>query len=314
MAGFEDVILRALEKQQPASADQRGQIYDSARDTLAKMLEKSENLNPENIFDQQQRLEAAIITIEQAYLAVQSKNIAASEIIANDSDIVPDVDVPDNVNDTDNKVSILRRRPFALMLLGTIVLVAIGMSAWWIYDQKLIMPAEMRDNSVPNPPKILAGESSGFADEAGWITIFEPEDPTGLVAPAASTAELGEDSNGSYVRLSSGKGELQRGFQMVVDFGILETLIGKTAIFEVTAKSSNSDNQQFVVTCQFGSLGNCGSNRFAVGRAITIFTFEMQFDATTASRSAKSAVLSLLADLTGQGMPLDIYRVRVQVQ
>ena len=258
MAGFEEVIQRAIEKQQPASTIMREQVYNSARTTLANMLAKAGNLSPENILEQQQHLETAIAKIELSHKPIEQ--------ITNANDTAPNVrheEAPSGSR-LETKPMIFWRRPFSMLLFGTIILAAIGISAWWVYDQELIRPAEMRDNSVPNPPIILADESSTetIKNSSGWLTVFDPADPTGLITPSASTAVLGKDEGGSFIRLKTTNSDLQRSFQLVVEPGILEASFGKIVVFEIKAKSSNSDNQQFVITCQFGSLGDCGRKKF----------------------------------------------------
>lgn len=310
MAGFEEVIQRAIEKQQPASVKMREQVYNSARATLANMLAKAGNLTPENILQQQQNLETAIAKIELSHKQTEPQ--------LTDAVTPPDArhDEEENGARLEAKPMIFWRRPFSMLLLGTIILAAIGMSAWWVYDQKLTMPAEMRDNSVPNPPKILADESSSDADQgrSDWLTVFDPKDPTGLLTPSASTAVLGQDENGQFIRLKTAKGELQRSFQLIIEPGIFELTYNKTAIFEITAKSSNSDNQQFVITCQFGASGDCGRQNFVTEREPKTFKFEKDFSASASNGSTKSGTISILVDLSGQGLPLDVYSIRVKAR
>ncbi len=310
MAGFEEVIQRAIEKQQPASATVREQVYNSARATLANMLAKAGNLSPENILQQQQNLETAIASIELSHRPPEPQ--------LTDAVAPPDASHEETASGSSLKTKpmIFWRRPFAMLLFGTIILAAIGISAWWVYDQKLTMPAEMRDNSVPNPPKILADESSADADQGSsdWLTVFDPKDPTGLISPSASTAVLGQDESGQFIRLKTTKGELQRSFQLVIEPGIFEETIDKTAVFEITAKSSDSDNQQFVITCQFGSSGDCGRQNFVTEQSPKTFKFEKDFSTSVSNGSTKSGTISILVDLSGQGLPLDLYSIRVRAR
>ncbi len=310
MAGFEEVIQRAIEKQQPASTKMREQVYNSARATLSNMLRKAGNLTPENILEQQQNLETAIASIELSHRQTDSQ--------LTDTVAPPDArqaEAPSN-SEPKTRPMMFWRRPFSMLLFGAIILAAIGISAWWIYDQDLTMPAEMRDNSVPNPPKILVDESSTDAsqDSSDWLTVFDPGDPTGLITPSASTAVLGQDESGSFVRLKTAKGELQRSFQLVVEPGIFEANIDKTAIFEITVKSGASDNQQFIITCQFGLFGDCGRQSFTTDRTLKTFNFEKDLSDLASSGSTKSGTISILVDLSGQGLPLDIYSIRVKAE
>lgn len=314
MAGFEDVILRALEKQRPETAELREQIYNSARATLANMLNKSGKLAPDQVIEQQQKLEAAIAKIESAYRSVMQQATAegtSPSVAIAESDALTSLDFEASM------IKPFWRRPFSMLLLGTIVLAAFGISAWWVYDQELTKPAELRDNSVPNPPKILADESSAPADlnkdADEWLAIFETGDPVGLITPPASTAVLNEDASGKFVRLKSASGDLQRSFKFIVEPGIIETVTGKTAIFEIVAKSSNQSGQTFIVTCQFGEYGDCGSNRFTTEQSPKNYSIKRVFNGPTASTSEKAKTISLIVDISGQGSPLDVYSLRVKI-
>lgn len=320
MAGFEDVIQRALEKQDSSSASVREQVYDSARATLANMLNSSGNLSPENIRDQQQRLELAISGIESQYIARDEVYPDVNPVNFDQGVVAPPPVqelLPDEVNAQPER-SLLRRRPFSILLLTTIVLVAVGMGSWWVYDQELTKPAELRDNSVPNPPKILADESfqpaSNGNSEGEWLTIFSPGDPRGLVTLEGSTAELGKDNNGAYARLSDRANDPTGGFQLVVEPGVMETMRGKTATFEITAKSGNGGTLQFVITCQFGSASDCGRRRFTADATPQSFVFETAIDASPVTGVSKIGTISLIADVTGKARPLDLYRFRINVR
>ena len=324
MAGFEDVILRALEKEQPVSALVREQIYNSARATLINMLNKSGKLSPDNILKQQQKLEIAISNIELSYGSVDAQVHG----------VAPEFGVPNietSAIDSDERLASraerpkpksVWRRPFSMLLFSAIIVAALGISAWWIYDQELTKSAEQRDNSVPNPPKILAEESSdpddgtrvnNDANNTEWVTIFDTSDPIGLITPTASTAALSKDDSGIFVRLKTASGDLQRSFQFVVEPGVIEAILSKTAIFEIVAKSGDRDGQQFIVTCQFGTLGDCGRNQFTTERKPKKFIIEKTF-ASASSEIKKGGIISMIVDISGQGAPLDVYELRVRAR
>jgi len=325
LAGFEDVILRALEKHQPASANKRERVYNSARATLANMLNNAGSLSPENIATQQQLLEDAISSIEAGHNKVEIPQSYSPEVAPPSPVVVPSPAVAPPVEVVDHPEKLAKprpksfwRRPFALLLISTIVFAAVGIGAWWIYDQNLTMPAEMRDNSVPNPPKLLEAESSPLEEETleggEWVTIFETDDPIGLITPASSTAILSKDASGTFVTLKSAAGDLQRSFKFVIEPGIIEAILGKMAVFELIVKSGTQDNQQFIVTCQFGTLGNCGRNRFTIGREQKTLTFKKDFSEFEAKTTQKSAAISMIVDISGRGAPLDVYGLRVNIR
>ncbi len=316
MAGFEDVIQRALEKQDSGSVLVRQQIYDSARKTLAKMLNSAGNLSPENIRDQQQRLEIAIAEIESRYITPDTVYPEVNPVMVEP----PPVQGPAGYNDAaqSEKRSIFKRRPFAILLLSTTIIVAAAMGTWWIYDQDLARPAAMRDNSVPNPPRILKAESSAPDGselvDGEWLTIFEPGDPRELSTQAASTAELGEDGAGKYVRLAAQGGVTSNSAIVTVEPGLMEAMHGKTATFELKTKSGDGADLQFVITCQFNSSGDCGRKRFTTGKLAESFVFNVKIIRGNAEDENKSGSISIVADISGQGRPLDLYLLRISVK
>jgi len=333
LAGFEDVIQRALDKQGASSAAIREQVYNSARSTLAGMLTSSDDLQPENIRDQQQRLEQAIADIEARHIArdpvipevapeggtPESEEAAPGYVAPPPVQVQPVFSGPDfSENEPPAARSIIMRRPFAVLLLATIVLVAVAMGTWWVYDQDLTQPAAMRDNSVPNPPQILAAESSPQDEpvliNGEWLNVFEPGDPRGLSTRPVTTAELGKDNDGEFVRLAGRANDHANDVILTVEPGIMEAMSGKTVTFELKTKSGDGADLQFVVTCQFNSSGDCGRKRFTAAKLTESFVFNVQIPKGAAADRNKSGSISLIADISGQGRPLDLYLFRINVQ
>jgi hypothetical protein len=319
LAGFENVIERALEKHHPATPEIRDQIYNSARNALAGLLGQSDNLSPEAIFNQQQRLETAIAGIEARYAIVEPDYQDFEETFSEAPyDETPEyADAPDYAT-LEGYDSRPRRRFFSKILLIAILFAVFGIAAWWVYDQELLKPASERDTSVPNPPKIIESEDSPADKTAGansgWITVFEPGDPRGLVTGGVATAELAKDNEGSYVRLKAPPGNGEAGVKFTVEPGVMETIRGKNAIFEIKVRTGSRKKHQFVVTCQFRQLGKCGRKRFAAGSALETFVFSTSLKDKVITGEPKSGFLSIKSDISGSGKALDLYLIRVSVE
>jgi len=322
LAGFENVIARALEKHHPASPETRQQIYNSARNALAGMLERTDNLGPDAIFSQQQRLETAIANIESQYAFTEPE----SQEFEDDFDEALFDEIPEDHHFTEDPEyatvedynPLFRRRYFSKILLTAILLASFGVGAWWVYDQQLLKPASERDTSVPNPPKIIESEDSPVRNSeessSGWITVFKPDDPRGMVTGGVATAELGEDQDGSYVRIKAPPGNGEAAVRFTVEPGVMETIRGRKATFEIKVKTDNGKNHQFVVTCHLRQLGGCGRKRFTVGPALETFLFEASLKDKAVTGEDRSGFLSIKSDISGGGKMLDLYLIRVSVE
>ncbi len=322
LAGFEDVIARATEKHETATLEIRQQIYSSARTALAGMLAKSGNLSQENIDQQQQKLETAIIKTEARYdMVAEEEHIeAAPEYYAETEE--PYYELPGEYVSQYPAKAESRLHPFAMFLFVTIIIAAVGIAVWLIYDQQLATPPSSRDNSVPNPPRILAGEDSpdaGSTDQqSDPIVVFRPDDPTGLIADGAIVATLAKDSDGTFVRLSGESAEPDNFVSIVIDPGVMETMAGKKAVFDLKIKSgegtsSTGNGHQFVLTCQFRELGSCGRKRFTANSFSESFVFETDLGEGPVSGKEKDGLLMIAIDVSGTGRALDIYSVRVTI-
>ncbi len=326
MAGFEDVIERALAKHENATPELRLQVYASARSALVGMLSKSENLSNEHIEAQQQRLETAIINIESRYEILSSPAEVSPELNVDDQfhEEIPVIEPDQRFDDypataqqpIDPELlepASSRRHPFAIILLVTIILAAIGAGVWWVYDRQLFMPVAMRDNSVPNPPRVLVSENSPDDAAVAAIDVFKPDDPTGLVAGATITATLDNDAAGDFVRLAGTAGNPEGFAEIIVDPGVMETMAGKKASFNLKVKSGDGEGHQFVITCQFRELGDCGRKRFTASLHSESFVFETTLKEGVASGDEKSGSMRIVIDNSGTGKALDIYSVQMTI-
>ncbi len=335
----------------------RERVYNSARNALAGMLSRSDNLTPEAIYVQQQRLETAILEIEARYsapLPVAGEPAVAEPVLA-DPPAPVEGQPPDVAMDQGDERAFQpepgpadvyaepepdyagqamapnmdiplrpRRRIFSKLLMASIVVAAFGMVGWWAYEQNLFTTPEQRDTSVPNPPKVIESEDFSSEPASGsnakgenreqWITVYEPNDPEGIITNGIITAELMSDGDGPYIRLKAPSGADGVGVKFKVEPGVMESLRSRNATFELKVKSATGKDHQFAVTCQLKQLGNCGRKRFSAGSQVGSFVFKVRLKDHVVSGTEKSGLLSINTDISGSGKALDIYMIRVSTE
>ena len=213
-----------------------------------------------------------------------------------------------------------RRRPLAAMFFAVTVLTAAGMGGWWAYQTGLLKSPAERDTAVRTAPQTVVEEDftpeedkdatplmPGAADqERNWITVFSPDDPTLVSAPADAKAGVMEDESGSFLRIRSGAS----GSAIIFDVGqgILEQLTGKKAVFDIVARAAEGQETQISVSCEFGELGDCGRKRYVVGYQRGEYLFEIELPAR---KPGASGTIAINSDFANEGKAVDIYEIRV---
>lgn len=218
-----------------------------------------------------------------------------------------------------------RRAPFAKLLTGAVVLALIVVGAWWVITTGAFQSAEERDTSVPNPPVKLENESfQGTRDpgtstaperlpvdadrDAGWITLFQPADPTTLSLVGNASATIESDATSQFARIVSP----DAASPVVVDIppGTLQALAGRTAQFSIVARSDDNAPTQMSVTCDLAGVGDCGRLRFSVTQNDNEFLFRV--DLPAGASSVGSGSLSIVTDIEEQGRAVKLSDVRVR--
>ena len=149
----------------------------------------------------------------------------------------------------------------------------------------------------------------GEADRSRtWITVFSPNDPALVNAPSDARAEVMEDDTGSFLRIRSGTSGSAVSFD--VGQGILETLAGKRAVFDIVARAEDGKQTQISVDCNFGELGDCGRRATPSATRATNICSTCSFPTSGRVRPAPSPINS---DFDQQGKSVDIYTIRVSV-
>jgi hypothetical protein len=211
-----------------------------------------------------------------------------------------------------------RRRPLAAMFVTVTLLCAAAIGGWWAYDLGLLkLPAA----PPPAPPQIVEedfdpaeetplqpGEPGGTQELRNWITVFSPDDASAVNAPSGATAEVSEDESGQFIRIRSGT----TGAAVVFDVGqgILEQIVGKRAVFDISARAEDGTQTQISISCDFGELGDCGRQRYAVGYERGEYLFDVQLPG---NRPGAGGSIAVNSDFSNEGKAVDIYEIRVSV-
>lgn len=413
MAGFDDLIRGALQKQGDPTPQRRAAIYQSSRQALERMLSQNTKLDTAAKQAQRDRLEIAITQIEADYTGVADRVAAAAakppapapsqapppasakapppppapspaapaprqapaarpagspEAAASDDGLSVRVDpgtrapqVPnppagetarqpagqttgsasaelraeprvsaggqpkdpsggeqplrleDHVKNYEGDI-LRERRPYGKILLWTIIIVGIAVSIWWAVTFGPDMLRQKLGGSVPNPTATI--QTGGFLPDGtdGWINAFRPDDDIqNVVTENRGVADLFQDGAVSFLRMTSNPGSTLNTLKIKIPRGVMETIRGKTATFELTIKNSGAETHQFAVFCEFANLGNCGRKRFKVTPKVESFIFDVLVEDKPLANDA-DAYLALHTDMTSSGKSIDLYSVRVRAE
>ncbi|MGB3390015.1 MAG: hypothetical protein WBA88_18765, partial [Pseudaminobacter sp.] len=141
-----------------------------------------------------------------------------------------------------------------------------------------------------------------------WINVFSPSDATMVSAPGETTAEVMQDESGSFLRIRSG----EAGSSILFDIGqgVLESLAGKKATFDIVARAEEGKETEMSVDCNFGELGDCGRKRYAVGYEKGDYLFEVDFGG---KQPGAGGTIAINSDFANEGRAVDIYEIKVSV-
>jgi len=209
------------------------------------------------------------------------------------------------------------RRSWLTPLIMLFLVVVLGAGAWWALDSGLLRSPSTADAPAP-PPQLTEGDTppagnarppsipGGSGDLSDWIPVFDPADPTTVTTPGDSRAEALTDDGQTFVRIHSGAS----GSPVLFDVGqgVLETLAGKRAVFNIVARTQEGQETQMSVECSLGNLGDCGRKRYAVGVTREEFLFEIDMPAAA---PGSGGTIAINPDIEGNGRAVDIHAIRV---
>lgn len=202
------------------------------------------------------------------------------------------------------------RRPFAKLLLWTIIIAGIGVSVWWAINFGPALVQQQLGGAVPNPGQTI--ESGQFVPESerGWITAFNPsEDSDNVLTGDRGTASLYQDDSSSFIRMASNPGSTDNNIRILIPRGVLIPLRGEAATIELLIKNSSDAPHQIAVFCEFSSMGSCGRKRFDARDRAEAQIFDVILNDVELAAN-EDAFISINTDLAGDGKSIDLYTIR----
>ena len=206
---------------------------------------------------------------------------------------------------------LVERRSKTKLFLWTIVLVGLGVGIWWSINFGPALLRAQLDGSVPNPEPTI--EAGGFVPEDGdgWITVFSADaNPEALNTDNKGVAELIRRGPRIVAQLASNPGT-NNNLLITVPRGVMDTIRGKAATFELALKATEGGDQEFAVFCQFGDMGTCGRKRFTASAQADTFIFDILTN-NVPQLEGEEAYIAINTDLSGSGRAVDIYGIRVR--
>lgn len=338
-------ITSALQKGNASDKAFREKVYRQLFVALDRSLEGRPGISAEEVRRRREQAKAVIVEIEREYLAasalqptVTQQPPAAQQPPAQASeqasDFAPRVAREDRLAfeegsqaayspEGERRASSPRRRRgigrIVLLLAVIAVAAAVGLTLWWIVagdgqpagdsagGPDISQPARNEESASGDTAPARSGEDS--AEEPGnWITIFTPTDPTTVSTSPGASAEVMTREGDTFLQISAESAEAAVSF--AVGQGVLETLAGKRAVFNLTARAEDGEETQISVTCDFGALGDCGRTRYTVGLLPSDYLFEVEFPD---ARPGAGGTISVVPDMEGQGRVLEVFSLRVSV-
>ena len=345
VAGFEELIRKALARHDQPSPQQRAAVYRSSQGALERMIAGNDNITDETADAQRKRLGLAIQTVEREYRARVAAEATAIPAAPPPAASRPLPDPPTRTRAApgeemarthqDAPVRLepaaeareLRaerasgpslavggageRRPYARMLLWVIILTGIAVAIWWAVVSLPALVQQTLGGAVPNPSPSFTSGPFDPAEGEGWVTLFDPQsNPQDLDTAGAGEAILLRVDNATMARLTPPRDGTAT-MRLRLPPGPLEDLRGKAATFEILAKADAGENQQFALQCRFASLGKCGRKRFRGATEAQPYIFDVLLNDADLE-TGETAYLDVTPDLQGQGRPLDLFAVRVR--
>lgn len=206
-----------------------------------------------------------------------------------------------SVGDHDHLARPRPRRRAARLLAGLIVVLAILAGLWWLFGSDILGVSNLSTEPVATAP--AGGDVTG--EDGNWIVVFTPSDPTRAIATGGAQAKVVTHGEDTFLKISSPSADQPVSFQ--VGQGILEKLAGHEAVFDIIARAEDGQKTQIAVSCDLGSLGDCGRSRFEVGGTVSDFLVRTQLGNEVPSGGG---TISIVPDVTGGGKTLEILRIR----
>ncbi len=322
METIKNAIKSALERGDARDRGFREKVYRQAFAALDRSLQARSDLTAEDTQRRRDQVKAAIVDIERGYLegrtapqpaepAVPRQPAPAVEPVASSAESISmpriergdRIDIPNGSHDRSYRAEkqsaqLLegkkRRGTFVGPLIIGVIAVA-GIGAWLAFG-----------GSLPSPVEQNVGAPGQSSTDQEWITVFSPDNPTSVRAPAGTSAEVMTGEEDGFLRITAEAADAAVSFD--VGQGILERIAGNRATFSLAARSEEDQETQISISCDFGALGNCGRSRYVVGASRTEYLFEVEL---SDQQPSGGGTIAIRPDVEGQGRALDVFSLRV---
>jgi hypothetical protein len=221
---------------------------------------------------------------------------------------------------TEPKKKRRERHVFASAFSSLVLLSFLGIGVWWLYDSGAFN-ADW-DTSVPNPPPNVSSEDysgegsaprplnpeSGFS--GSWTTIYVPRSGDTLSTGSLASAEISGSETGSVLTVTSADSGEDGEVSLPIDASALQQMAGRPSVIALTVRAASEETTPFYVTCDFGTLGDCGRRRFDAESQATDALIEMDF--TRQLAPSESGTISINSDIAGKGRSIEIFAIRIR--
>ncbi len=335
MQGIESAIRNALTKADSSDPAVRQRIYESVWSAHERAMAANAQLSDPQRAERREKLKAAISHIEQEMRA-NANRVSDEEMLTpapqydgglgvpeldhgdvrsqgkgsrkhkNKAEAEPDLGYEQGLSQPAKPKKRKKSRIFSLAL-PVAFLVTAGFIGWSLYNSFVTI------GPVGNAPLAQSGNAGPVmqgneADSKDWVTIFTPAQPDRISVQGKATAEIGGSGNARYVRIKSPTAADTASFD--IGQGVLDQLEGKQATFEVMVRSDDGGTVQMSVSCDLGSLGDCGRKRYDVTDQQSSLLFDLPVPEVSSANSSGRLVLT--SDINGTGKSIDIYTIRVK--
>jgi hypothetical protein len=338
LEAIEQAIRNALAKADVTNAEHRQRVYESAWGAHERSLAANERLDDAQRQTRRERLKSVIMRIEAEMTAPKvapapvpepriepSIDVSPEPTLGSPEPVYRETPEPDNYRPEKQSRRAARREAKAkrserkkatgltkFLIIAALLAVALGLL--WSVASGLI---NTKPGSIPastgNPAANGSHEplkEGELPSEAAWLAVFDPSDPSKVSTSGGATATPGGDKLEKYLSIKSVAEADEVSFPVSQE--VLQELAGKTALFDIVARTPDGTASQMAVSCDFGALGNCGRKRYDISDASKEYLVQVKFPAD--KQAAAAGTIRINSDISGAGKPVEIIAIRVQIE
>lgn len=330
--GIERAIRNALAKGDMNDRAFREKVYRSVFAALDKTLASQAGLSEDARTQRREALRATVLRIERELAGQRAQQAARAAAPAEPprqgsapaARIEPSLGAPraEPARQTmaaaepalaaerdDARVSAASRRSWGGVIALVALLALVGGAGWWVWQSGMVNLPGPATQQAESPPlsEQPARQDVQAGDDASWITIMDPRDPSTVTATGDASARADEEDGAFFLLARSGASGTPVRFS--VGEGVMERLSGQRAVLRIQASADEEEGEtQISVECDLAGLGDCGRRRFLVG--ITREDFLIETEIATGSLSGAGEI-AINTDIEGEGRPVRIHAISV---